>query len=50
MPICPECKAGKHVNCEGEALDTSVDEMVECYCWSVDHEPVGVGGLDLVKE
>jgi hypothetical protein len=29
---CPECRNGKCVNCTGEALDESADEIVPCEC------------------
>ena len=29
-PLCPECAAGKHVNCTEETLHN--DEMVPCGC------------------
>lgn len=28
---CPECKNGKHQNCDGWALD-SADELLPCRC------------------
>lgn len=28
--ICPECQQGKCVNCDGEALDPTTDEIVAC--------------------
>jgi hypothetical protein len=34
-PICPECRAGKHVNCTDWAIDDS-DGLVACGCI---HEP-----------
>lgn len=30
--ICPECKAGKHDNCDGTAWDDEKDELTECFC------------------
>lgn len=30
--LCPECKAGKHGNCNGEAWDEEVDEPTSCGC------------------
>ncbi len=30
--ICPECRAGKHLNCGGEALDEATDCVVACAC------------------
>jgi hypothetical protein len=31
-PICPECRAGKHRNCDGTAYDPRTDEIVICEC------------------
>lgn len=31
-PICPECRSGKHRNCDGSALDERADDIVECRC------------------
>lgn len=31
-PVCPECRAGKHRNCDGSALDWASDEIVPCFC------------------
>lgn len=31
-PVCPECRAGKHRNCDGVALDERTDEIVPCTC------------------
>lgn len=30
--ICPECRAGKHVNCNGQAWDSEKDEPTQCGC------------------
>lgn len=30
--ICPECLSGKHVNCDGRALDEITDLIVQCQC------------------
>jgi hypothetical protein len=30
--ICPECRVGKHGNCDGRALDETTDEIVDCDC------------------
>ena len=30
--ICPECVAGKHGNCHGDAWDNDTDERVDCAC------------------
>ena len=32
MPICPECKAGKHENCKGDAWDFEEDRPIMCMC------------------
>lgn len=29
---CPECRASKHRNCDGRALDNWTDEIVACEC------------------
>lgn len=31
-PTCPECKAGKHRNCDGSAWSDALDDLVECAC------------------
>lgn len=30
-PICPECRNGKHPNCDGWAIDDN-DEIAVCSC------------------
>lgn len=30
--ICPECKNGKHQNCDGQVLDPDTDEFGLCEC------------------
>lgn len=35
---CPECRAGKHDNCDGGAWDVDTDEAAVCECWEHDHE------------
>lgn len=30
--ICPECRSGKHPNCDGTAFDDVADDIVECRC------------------
>lgn len=30
--ICPECRSGKHKNCDGTALDYDLDDIVDCRC------------------
>lgn len=39
-PVCPECKAGKHANCHGDAWDTrdGRDEPTHCRCWENGHQ------------
>jgi hypothetical protein len=36
-PKCPECKAGKHINCDGQAWDDDADQAVTCVCREVGH-------------
>jgi hypothetical protein len=44
--ICPECAAGKHINCTGEAWDNEADAPTECECvLHVWLDPDDVGGL-----
>lgn len=31
-PVCPECKAGKHRNCDTTAWDFETDEPTACRC------------------
>lgn len=31
-PVCPECRTGKHGNCDGTAFDEAADDIVECVC------------------
>lgn len=30
--ICPQCREGKHPNCDGMALDEKTDQFVDCQC------------------
>ncbi len=30
--LCPECKQGKHANCDGTAWDKEVDAPTKCGC------------------
>lgn len=30
--ICPECAAGKHVNCSGDAWNDETDQIDTCQC------------------
>lgn len=39
-PVCPECKAGKHGNCEGITWDFDTDTLTTCGC----REPHAWGG------
>lgn len=34
---CPECRAGKHGNCTGWAIDPDNDDMVPCECQEGGH-------------
>lgn len=34
---CPECRAGKHANCDGGAWDFERDEPCVCSCWEANH-------------
>lgn len=34
---CPECKAGKHENCDGEAWDSVNDRPAGCPCAMTGH-------------
>jgi hypothetical protein len=36
---CPECRAGKHRNCDGTAWDVEADALVDCPC---NHPLLGV--------
>ena len=36
--VCPECRAGKHVNCNGQAWDDLTDKPTECACPDASHE------------
>lgn len=36
LRICPECKAGKHGNCNGEAWDDVNDQPIQCECTECD--------------
>lgn len=35
---CPECKNGKHINCDGEAWSVDIDGPVPCACGERGHE------------
>jgi hypothetical protein len=32
VPVCPECRDGKHGNCVGSALHPITDDIVDCLC------------------
>ncbi len=34
---CPECRAGKHDNCDGTSWDWDADQGVVCPCWADNH-------------
>lgn len=38
---CPECRNGKHRNCDSTAWDFSTDVGVACECWTVNGGPYG---------
>lgn len=31
-PVCPDCGAGKHPNCDGTAWDADADDVTFCAC------------------
>jgi len=31
-PPCPECRQGKHPNCDGVTWDTALDQAMPCPC------------------
>lgn len=35
--VCPECRAGKHRNCDGTAWDDEADQATRCTCADHDH-------------
>lgn len=39
-PQCPECRAGKHDNCHGDAWDNENDRPAICACWAAGHQPL----------
>ena len=32
IPVCPECRDGKHTNCIGSAIHPVTDDIVDCLC------------------
>jgi hypothetical protein len=39
VAICPECVAGKHINCDGIAWDLDTDGPTICSCPATDKHP-----------
>lgn len=37
-PSCPECRNGKHDNCDEKTLDPETDKIVLCSCKAFDHK------------
>jgi hypothetical protein len=37
VQLCPECRAGKHRNCDGTGWDIDADERVPCPCPDESH-------------
>lgn len=37
MAICPDCKQGKHANCDSGAWDEKNDRPTPCRCWVQAH-------------
>lgn len=47
MFTCPECREGKHQNCDGRAWDNAKDDYTPCNCakpWG--HPRRDSGGID----
>lgn len=40
LPVCPECHAGKHWNCDGKAGIDDDDNFIDCGCAFFDHDDV----------
>ena len=36
LPPCPDCKAGKHRNCDGVTWDNEYDCEAACPCYELD--------------
>lgn len=36
--ICPECRDGKHDNCNGDAWDMAADQPAACSCQARGHQ------------
>jgi hypothetical protein len=41
IAICPECRQGKHDNCDGTAYDIEADALVRCLCVDSPHLAAG---------
>jgi hypothetical protein len=39
LPVCPECLAGKHGNCDGSAWNDAADDLDRCHCPNAAHGP-----------
>jgi hypothetical protein len=37
--MCPECRDGKHDNCDGSGWDRETDEFIRCPCAQRGHTP-----------
>lgn len=35
--VCPECRVGKHGNCDGGSWDRDTDQPTTCPCWKAGH-------------
>lgn len=38
-PVCPECRVGKHDNCDGGAWNFDTDTPTVCACAANEHDP-----------
>lgn len=38
VPMCPECWAGKHANCDGKSWDATADDFAPCPCAQNGHQ------------
>jgi hypothetical protein len=37
LPVCPDCHAGKHRNCDGVTWDNEADDFAQCPCTDLAH-------------
>lgn len=37
IPLCPECRQGKHGNCNGDSWNPNTDKRVKCPCTDISH-------------